>query len=108
MTIRVRFYLEAEDRTVEATAEEGELLMQVAYRAGIILQTTCGGKASCLDCKVRVTEGLESGFEKAGLDEVRALGNVFHITRERLACQALVKGDSAVHVAKRERKKRGK
>jgi len=103
---RVRLESEEDGRILEIEAETGELLSQVAYRSGVTLHTTCGGKASCTDCRVVIKEGLKEGFEKPEGPEIRALGNVFHITRERLACQAIVAGDSTVLVPKPVKKKR--
>lgn len=80
--------------------------MQACYRSGLPLRTTCGGKASCTDCLVLVHEGRENGFERPEGAELRVLGNVFHITHERLACQAKIKGDSTVFVPKPRPKKR--
>jgi len=81
-----------------AEAEVGELLTQVAYRAGVLIQQTCGGTPSCTDCKVIVKNGVDTGFEAPLGPELRLMGNVYYITHERLACQAQVKGDSSVYV----------
>ena len=102
-TITLKVLDTGETKTVEA--ETGELLSQVTYRSGIELFTTCGGKAACTDCRVRIEEGLDTGFEKPEGPEVRILGNVFHLTRERLACQAKIKGDSVVVVPVQARRK---
>lgn len=96
--MKVSFLVEATGERVEAEAEAGEKLTQVAYRAGVLITQTCGGKAACTDCRVLVKEGVDDGFEPATEAEVRQLGNVFFITRERLACQSIVKGNSTVWV----------
>lgn len=99
--------VEHDEKSVEA--EAGELLTQVAYRAGVVIQQTCGGTPSCTDCKVIVREGLETGFEAPVGAEMRLMGNVSHLTRERLSCQSIVKNASTVYVpspaaARRSRK----
>ncbi len=80
-----------------AEVEAGTTIMEAANRVGVQIQTTCGGKASCRLCRVKVLEGFElvSPMEFA---EVNALGNVFFITHERLSCQTRLLGDVAVEV----------
>jgi ferredoxin len=98
-TFEITFIKEGEESSlirIQATA--GEFLNQVAHRAGIVIQQTCGGVPSCTDCKVVVKEGVEGGFEPAAGPELRLMGNVYFITHERLSCQAKVVGASTVFV----------
>jgi ferredoxin len=100
------FVVEAENnRICTAQAQSGDLLTQVAYRAGVTIQQTCGGTPSCTDCRIIVKEGADSGFEAAQGPETRLMGNVYFITKERLACQAIVRGPSTVFVPRYERPK---
>lgn len=97
--VKIQFIVEAENgKTVDCQAQAGEFLNQVAHRAGIVVQQTCGGVPSCTDCKVVVKQGVDHGFEPALGAELRLMGNVYFITHERLSCQAIVKGDSTVFV----------
>lgn len=105
MSPRIRIENEEDGRVLDVEAEVGELLSQASYRAGLPLRTTCGGKASCTDCKVIVKEGLKDGLEKPESLEIRAMGNVSHITLERLACQAQIKGDCAIFVPTPKKRK---
>jgi len=102
MSFYLKFLCEPADGgpPVEKTekAEAGDLITQVAYRAGVLIQQTCGGTPSCADCKIVVKEGGADAFEKPEGAELRLLGNVFFITHERLACQARVKQDATVFV----------
>ncbi|MBS1983165.1 MAG: 2Fe-2S iron-sulfur cluster binding domain-containing protein [Bdellovibrionales bacterium] len=98
MSIKVRFLCERDGKEVVVDAEPGERLTQPAHRGQVVIQQTCAGKAACTDCKIIVKDGIETGFEPAVGAELRQLGNVYFITHERLACQALVKGDSTVFV----------
>ncbi|MEO5668962.1 MAG: 2Fe-2S iron-sulfur cluster-binding protein [Bdellovibrionota bacterium] len=94
MTLRIRFICEqeaADDREVTADAQPGETIAQVAYRSGVLIQQTCGGTPSCADCRVIVKEGGAESLEPMEHPEKALLGNVFFITKERLACQAVVK-----------------
>jgi len=124
MTLRVRFLVETvsetpsedgspvfgPDREVLAEGDEGELLSQVAYRAGITIQQTCGGSPSCTDCRVTIKEGFENAFEEMEHAEQTLMGNVYFITKERLACQAKLKNSCTVRVPnpKRYRKQQKK
>ena len=108
MSCTVTFICEAGGAPIVADAAPGETLVQVAYRAGVTIQQTCGGTPSCTDCRCVVREGIDDGFEPPEGAEKRLLGNVYFITHERLACQALVKGSSCVFVpdpSKRKKKK---
>lgn len=57
----------------------------------------CGGCASCADCIVVITDGHDN-LNEIPFEEKQLLGNVFHITNERLACQAEVLGDITVDI----------
>lgn len=53
---------------------------------GIFLKSKCGGSASCADCVVQILNG-EQFLNDISFEETRLLGNIFHITKERLSCQ---------------------
>lgn len=80
---------------VTASVEEGTNLLEAAHSNGVDLRTTCGGKATCRDCRIRVVEG-EEALNAVTFAEERVLGNTYFITRERLACQTTVVADGAV------------
>ncbi len=87
--------------------EVGTKLTQAAYAAGIQIQQTCGGTPSCTDCKVKVLKELQGGsLEEMQGPEKRLLGNVYHITKERLACQSVIRNFVTVKVFNVEVKKR--
>lgn len=75
--------------------EEGYSLLDAAMRAGAPVRTTCGGRASCTHCKVKVVSGDEA-LAPMTIAEKAQLGNVYFITKERLACQAKIQGDVTV------------
>ena len=78
----------------ELIVDQGNSVMNTLNENGIFLPSACGGKASCGQCKLQVTEG---GGEI--LDSVRS-----HFTRKeikdnwRLGCQCKVKSDLDVKV----------
>lgn len=79
----------------EASAKDDETLLDVARRAGVPLGNSCGGVGVCTRCKVRVLTGAEH-LTPATAIEVR-FGTAGGFTSdERMACQAVVKGDCAV------------
>lgn len=79
-------------------AEVGETLLQLAIRTSVAIPTTCGGKASCRLCIVKVPVGSEKSLSPMEFTEQSAMGNVFFITRERLSCQTKVLTDVVVEI----------
>lgn len=110
MTIKVQFHLESGNQVVDASGEKGEKLNQIAHRHGVVIQQSCGGVPSCTDCKIIVLKNFDQSFYPMEGPEKRLLGNVYHITHERLACQALVNDDTSVLVpnAKNMKTSKGK
>ena len=93
-------------RTVEVESDQD--LLTAALDADIAIATVCGGVASCTECKVKVVEGQDSLSTMEHAEEAQ-LGNVFFITKERLACQTRPCGPLVVEVLKEETAdKRGK
>lgn len=73
---------------------KGTLLLEAAARAGIILQSPCGGKGTCGKCAVRVTAGVcaptaacQQFFSDAQLKKGM-----------RLACQARISEDCVLEI----------
>jgi uncharacterized 2Fe-2S/4Fe-4S cluster protein (DUF4445 family) len=82
---------------ISCEVEAGTTIMEAAVRVGVTIQTTCGGKASCRLCKVRIVDGVNA-ISPMEFAELNALGNVFFITRERLSCQTRLLGEVTVEV----------
>jgi ferredoxin, 2Fe-2S len=96
---KIKFQLENDpNQPVEVEAQVGETVVQAAFRAGVVIQQTCGGTPSCTDCRVKITENWEKALEAAEGPELRLTGNVFFITKERLACQAVIKESCSIYV----------
>lgn len=76
-------------------AESGKSLLTTLSERGVHLSSACGGKGSCGQCKVQVTEG---GGEMLPTEAV-------HFTRReikdnwRLGCQVKVRGDMDIKVS---------
>jgi uncharacterized 2Fe-2S/4Fe-4S cluster protein (DUF4445 family) len=60
----------ADGKTVSLTAEEGERLTAAAVRAGLTLNTRCGGNGTCSGCRVDLLAGrFEVQGREVGADE---------------------------------------
>lgn len=72
----------------------GTLLLEAAGRAGIVLQTPCGGKGTCGKCKVRIAKGKcnPSGSDGCGLTADQLADGY------RLACQSHVESSLVVDI----------
>ena len=81
-----------------------ESLLAQLTKAGKKIKSSCGGHATCGDCVLIVKSG-ESCLTPPTFEELRLLGNVFHITKERLSCQTKVTGDVVLDISKHDKKK---
>jgi len=71
--------------------EPGSIL-DIALKAGVEIEHTCGGFASCSTCHVIIREGLESCNEESD-KELDQLDNAPGLTtKSRLACQCIPDG----------------
>lgn len=81
------------DKSADAKADE--TLLDAARRANAPLGNSCGGIGICARCRVRIVEGAENLSAPTSVEErvskQRGLG-----ADERLACQAVVRGDCAI------------
>lgn len=68
--------------------EEGKNLLSALREQDIYVKSSCGGVASCSDCIVKIVSG-EDHLTPPPFSELKLLGNVFHITKERLALSDL-------------------
>jgi ferredoxin len=75
-----------------------ESLYKQLKTAGYDIKSTCGGCASCGQCVVKIVKG-EENLQEAGFEELQLMGNVFHITKERLSCQTYANGDITLDIS---------
>ena len=68
----------------------------------IYIKSSCGGVASCSDCICKVVTG-EDNLESPPFAELKLLGNVFHITKERLLCQTKIVGDVTIDISRHDK-----
>ncbi len=81
----------------EVDVREGLSLFAAAIESDAEVESQCGGRGGCALCRVIIREGAENLSEMQWEEEAH-LGNVFHVTHERLACQSRVKGDVVVEI----------
>jgi uncharacterized 2Fe-2S/4Fe-4S cluster protein (DUF4445 family) len=93
-------------------ASAGEDLLTVARRAGVEIETSCGGKGTCGKCRVRVETASAAGpagAHDAAVSpptdtELRLLGAELLSGGLRLACQTRVQGEVRVFVPEESRR----
>jgi len=64
----------------------------------IYVRSSCGGTGSCSDCMIKVLSG-DDNLSAPPFEEIQLLGNVFHLTKERLACQLKISGDVTIDIS---------
>jgi 2Fe-2S ferredoxin len=82
---------------VRVDCADGDSVFDVGRRAGVPISTACVGKATCGLCRVKILDG-EALLSPLNAAEKKHLGNVYFITKMRLACQTRVHGDVVVDV----------
>ena len=78
-------------------------LLKQLVDAGKKIKSSCGGHATCGDCVILVRGG-DSFCTAPTFEELRLLGNVFHITKERLSCQTRLMGDVVIDISAHSKK----
>lgn len=79
-----------------------DTLLNQLKKAGKKIKSSCGGCATCADCTIIVKSG-EMNLAPQTFEELRLLGNVFHITKERLSCQTKILGDVTLDISAHEK-----
>ena len=97
MAEQIRISFEPYKRTVFVLA--GTSLIEAAARAGLTIETPCGGAGTCGKCRVKITSGTRepTETEKSVFDEKELLDGW------RLACQYSLDCDTAVYLPETSR-----
>lgn len=75
----------------------GDSIFDAGAKVSAGIDTACVGKGTCGLCRVKVVSGAE--FLPPYTDEERKhLGNVYHITKVRLACRCKLPAEADVVV----------
>ena len=101
---RITVILDTEGNQKRLEVSPEESLLEALGRHDLYVKSSCGGVASCGDCVIKVVNGADNlsspGFEETGL-----LGNVFHLTGERLSCQAKACGSATIDIGHHDQKR---
>lgn len=92
--------LKPEGKVVEIA--EGKNLLAALRETDTYVKSSCGGHATCTDCIIKIVSG-EDNLTPPPFEELKLLGNVFHITKERLACQTMITGDVTIDISKHDK-----
>ena len=91
-----------EPKTIEVPS--GTTIFDAGAKLVAGIDTTCVGKGTCGLCRVRILSGGES-LNPFTDEERKHLGNVYHITKVRLSCRAVVgASDVSIEVVRKKRK----
>ncbi|HVZ73032.1 MAG TPA: 2Fe-2S iron-sulfur cluster-binding protein [Polyangia bacterium] len=80
---------------VRVACADGDSVFNVGRGAGVDIATACVGKATCGLCRLKIVDG-EAYLSPMNAAEKKHLGNVYFITKQRLACQTRVTGGDVV------------
>ena len=92
---------------VRAQASDGERVYDVALRAGVDIQSICGGKGLCKRCQCELEHGRHAKFRLEVAEnhlspltptEKKAISDEEMPSGRRLACRARLKGDAVIEV----------
>jgi ferredoxin len=90
----------AEPLIVEVPA--GSTLFEAGAKVSAGIETACVGKGTCGLCRVKIVAGADQLIPFTD-EERKHLGNVYHLTRVRLACRSKVSGDVTIQVVRKKR-----
>src|SRR5512139_1186439 len=81
--------------SLTVACEKGTPLIEAARRAGIPLQSSCGGSGTCGRCRIRILSGRT---QPPSAEEIKQLPAADVADGYRLACQACIAGDTTVDI----------
>ena len=80
---------------------EGDTLFEAGAKISAGIDTACVGKGTCGLCRVKIIAGAEHLTPYTD-EERKHLGNVYHLTKVRLACRSKVSGDVTFQVTRKK------
>jgi ferredoxin len=99
---RITIVADGETKTVEVPT--GSTLFEAGAKVSAGIDTSCVGKGTCGLCRIKITGGAES-LNPFTDEERKHLGNVYHITKVRLACRSVIgASDVALEVVRRKKR----
>ncbi|MBA2539764.1 MAG: (2Fe-2S)-binding protein [Deltaproteobacteria bacterium] len=79
----------------------GDTLFDAGAKVSAGIDTACVGKGTCGLCRVKIVAGAEH-LNPFTDEERKHLGNVYHITKVRLACRCKLTGDVTIAVVRKK------
>ncbi len=98
-TTKYPVHLKPMEKTLQIDGDTD--LLSALREEGIYVKSSCGGYASCSDCLVKIIDGVDN-INTPSFEETQMIGNVFHITKERLACQVKVEGEVTIDLSRHD------
>jgi uncharacterized 2Fe-2S/4Fe-4S cluster protein (DUF4445 family) len=92
---------------LKATAEDGETVYEAGLRAGVDIQSICGGKGLCKRCQIEIDTGKhakfhinvsDGSFSKLSPTEKKAIHDGELPDGRRLSCRTKVRGNLVVNI----------
>lgn len=87
---------------VTVDALPGDSLFDAAAKVSAGVDTACVGKGTCGLCRVKILAGAEH-LNPYTDEERKHLGNVYHITKVRLACRCRPTGDVTIEIVRKKK-----
>ncbi len=81
----------------------GATLFEAGAKVAAGIDTSCVGKGTCGLCRVKIVSGAEH-LSPYTDEELKHLGNVYHLTKVRLSCRTRVSGDVVVEIVRKKKK----
>ena len=80
----------------------GDSVFDAGARVSAGIDTACVGKGTCGLCRVKIIAGAEN-LNPFTDEERKHLGNVYHLTKVRLACRSKLSGDVTIQVVRKKK-----
>ena len=78
--------------------DENTSILERLIQEEIYIRSSCGGTGSCSECMIKIVSG-EDYLSPSPFEEIQLLGNVFHLTKERLACQLKITSNVTIDIS---------
>ena len=94
----------AADRAEPVIVEcaDGTTLFEAGAKIAAGIDTSCVGKGTCGLCRVKIVSGAEH-LNPYTDEELKHLGNVYHLTKVRLSCRSKVSGDVTIQIVRKKK-----
>ncbi|MBL0220527.1 MAG: (2Fe-2S)-binding protein [Myxococcales bacterium] len=85
-----------------AEVHVGSTLFEAGAKVTAGIDTACVGKGTCGLCRVKIVAGAEH-LNPFTDEERKHLGNVYHLTKVRLACRSKLTGDVTIQIVRKRK-----